>query len=195
MSARNIMRLYQQATPEDHAAGLAWYMKANAACERISKREGLPVYIVAGVVAALSPNNRWERNLVDAENLIHAYVIGAPEDSVNPCTYKAMRAKAWRILEELPEDASGVATILNGQKIKSFFSNIMGLDDLTIDGHARNIYYNERINLTDNRTNIGVKEYRFLQDEYRKAAKKLGVAAHVLQAVTWTTWRRIHAIG
>ena len=194
MTYRNIIRLYQQATPEDHAAGLAWYMKANAACERISRREGLPVYIVAGVVAALSPNNRWERNLVDAENLIHAYVIGAPEDSVNPCTYKAMRAKAWRILEELPNDSAGVMQILNGQKIKSFFSNIMGLEDITIDGHARNIYYNERINLTDNRTNIGVKEYRFLQSEYRKAAKRLDVAAHIVQAVTWTAWRRLHNI-
>ena len=40
----------------------------------------------------------------------------------------------------------------------------MGEDDITIDGHARNIYYNERVGLTDAKTSIGKKEYATLPE-------------------------------
>ena len=58
--------------------------------------------------------------------------------------------------------------MLNGRKIVCFYENIMGEDTCTIDGHARNIAYNERVNLTDNKTNIGVKEYANLQEHIAK---------------------------
>ena len=62
-----------------------------------------------------------------------------------------------------------------------------------------NIAYNERVGLTDDKTNIGVKEYRTLQAEYVAAAKRTRVngralKAFELQAITWVTWRRIHNI-
>ena len=69
--------------------------------------------------------------------------------------------------------------MLNGRKIVCFYENIMGEDTCTIDGHARNIAYNERVNLTDNKTNIGVKEYANLQMAYRQAAKRCTVNGRV----------------
>ena len=66
---------------------------------------------------------------------------------------------------------------------------------MTIDGHARNIAYNERVGLTDNKTNIGKREYKELQALYIRAAKRAGIAPHEMQAVTWTAWRRIHGIA
>ena len=72
-------------------------------------------------------------------------------------SYHTMKAKAWRILEEMPDYAQA-KVILNGQKITCFFENIMGENTCTIDGHARNIAYAERIGLTDDKTNIGKKE-------------------------------------
>ena len=98
-----------------------------------------------------------------------------------------------------PFDHDGVIDILNGQKIVSFYRNIMGDDTCTIDGHARNIAYAERVGLTDDKTNIGVKEYRTLQADYVSAAKRTRVngralKAFELQAITWVTWRRIHNI-
>ena len=66
---------------------------------------------------------------------------------------------------------------------------------MTIDGHARNIAYNERVGLADDRTNIGIREYRALQDAYKDAAKQIGIMPYQLQAITWTVWRDLHGIA
>ena len=85
--------------------------------------------------------------------------------------------------------------ILNGKKIVSFFRNISGDEtDITIDGHARNIYYNDKQGLTTPNTNIKKNEYKDIQKAYLRASKKLGIKAYELQAITWVAWRRIHGI-
>ena len=97
-------------------------------------------------------------------------------------------------------DDDAVKTVLNGKKIVCFYENIIGDDTCTIDGHARNIAYNERVNLTDSKTTIGVVEYRKLQEAYQIAAKRCRVngkvlKAYELQAITWVTWRKQHGIA
>ena len=110
-----------------------------------------------------------------------------------------MKRKAWSILEEMP-DHEGVITILNGQKIVSFYRNIMDLDDTcTVDGHAKNIYYGKRHGLTDDKSNVGKKEYKTISDAYVAAGKRARVNGRALkafeiQAITWVVWRRIHNI-
>ena len=99
-----------------------------------------------------------------------------------------MKQKAWDILAARP-DYDGAKTMLKGQKITSFFMDIMGEFNVTIDGHARNIAYGERIGLTDDRTNIGKKEYRALQAAYEEAARRVGLMPYQLQAITGGVWR------
>jgi hypothetical protein len=41
---------------------------------------------------------------------------------------------------------------------------------------------------------MGKKQYRELQAAYVTAAKRVKVKPHELQAITWTTWKRIHNI-
>ena len=36
----------------------------------------VPVYIVVAVIAALSPNNKWSRNVLNADALIGAFISG-----------------------------------------------------------------------------------------------------------------------
>jgi len=198
MSVENILATYKMATPEEKRDGIVWYADALRDCTRIALDTCVPLHIVVGVVASLSPNNKWERNIINAKNLIHAHVNGDGMDSIKVSTYHTMKRKAWSILEAMP-DHDGVIDILNGQKIVSFYRNIVGDDTCTIDGHARNIAYAERVGLTNDKTNIGVKEYRTLQAEYVQAAKRTRVngralKAFELQAITWVTWRRIHNI-
>ena len=93
-----------------------------------------------------------------------------------------------------------VKAILNGKKIVCFFENILGEDTCTIDGHARNIAYNQRVNLTDGKTSIGKLEYANLQEAYLQASKRCSVngrrlKAYELQAITWVTWRKMHNIA
>ena len=109
-----------------------------------------------------------------------------------------MKRKAWSILEQMP-DHEGVIDILNGQKIVSFYRNIMGDDTCTVDGHAKNIYYGERHGLADDKTNVGKKEYKTISDAYVKAGKRVRVngrslKAFEIQAITWVVWRRVHNI-
>lgn len=194
----NIIKIYKLATPEEKRDGIVWYANAYSDCNRISLDLSVPVHIVTGVVAALSPNNKWDRNVTNARELIQAFVNGDGMDSVKVSTYHTMKKKAWSILEDMP-DHEGVIVLLNGQKIVSFYRNIMGDDTCTVDGHAKNIYYGERHGLTDDRTNVGKKEYKTISDAYVKAGKRVRVngrslKAFEIQAITWVVWRRIHNI-
>jgi hypothetical protein len=191
---RNILKVYRMATDDDVREGIEWYARAFREAVAISRRLSLPVSTVVGVMAALSPNNRWERNKVDAFNLCSAYVNGLSVDDIKVSTYHRMKAKAWSILDDRLTDDDAILARLNGQKIRSFYSNIMGLDEVTVDGHALNIARGYRVGLTDDDTNIGKRLYRELQAAYVRAAKRAGVKPHEMQAVTWTVWKRIHNI-
>lgn len=191
---RNILKVYRMATADDVRDGIEWYARAKREAQSISRRLGVPVPTVVGVMAALSPNNRWERNKVDAFNMCSAYVEGLTMDAFKVSTYTKMKAKAWSILEDHLSDDDDILDRLNGQKIRSFYSNIMGLDEVTVDGHALNIARGYRVGLTDDQTNIGKRMYRDLQGAYVRAAARAGVKPHEMQAITWTVWKRVHNI-
>ena len=189
----NIISVYRDADETQHAEGLLWYSDAQKAAHNIAVKYDIAVYIVVAVIAALSPNNKWTRNVRNANALIGAFIRGDGIDSVKVSTYNKMKQKAWDILAARP-DYDGAKAMLKGQKITSFFMDIMGEFNVTIDGHARNIAYGERIGLTDDRTNIGKKEYRALQAAYEAAAERLGLMPYQLQAITWRVWRDRHGI-
>jgi hypothetical protein len=191
---RNILKVYRQATQEDTINGVEWYARAERMAKAIAQDAGLPLPTVIGVMAALSPNNRWERNCRDAATMCHAWQNGDSMDSFKVSCYNTMKAKAWAILDLGLTDDEDILSHLNGQKIRSFYSNIRGLDEVTIDGHALNIARGKREGLTTDKTNIGKREYRDLQAAYVRAAKRVDVKPHVLQAITWTVWKRIHNI-
>jgi len=199
VTTRNIKKVFRLATQREIVDGQIWYTRARKECQAVADQFGMPLHIVVGVVSALSPNNKWERNVVNAVSLCDAFCNGDAVESVKVSTYNTMRDKAWRILES-NGDEDEVLTILNGPKIKSFFKCIMGYDECCIDGHARNIAYNERIGLTSAALNISPKEYVTLGDVYRKAAKQLTIEEgynlkpYEVQAITWVAWRRIHNI-
>ena len=197
MSKHNIRKMYKYAqanlTQDEIADAIIWYDIALGEATSIAQDLDMPVYIVVAVMAALSPNNKWERNKVNAYELCKAFQDGQDMDSVKVSTYHKMKLKAWTILEVIP-DYETAKLMLKGKKIISFYSNIMGEDDITIDGHARNIAYNERVGLTDAKTSIGVKEYASLQKEYLTVAKEYGLLGRQLQAITWVAWKRKHNI-
>tara|TARA_B100001063_G_C16710722_1_gene527852 strand:+ start:477 stop:1091 length:615 start_codon:yes stop_codon:yes gene_type:complete len=184
----NIMACYRAADSLQVAEGLLWYPDAQKQAHNIAAKYGIAVYIVVAVIAALSPNNKWTRNVVNADALIAAFLRGDGIDAVKVSTYHAMKKKAWDILAARP-DYDGAKRMLKGQKITSFFCDIMGEFNVTIDGHARNIAYDEKVGLTDDRTNIGVREYRGLQAAYEEAAQRLGLMPYQIQAITWRVWR------
>jgi len=191
---RNILKTYRIATVSDVADGVEWYDRAKRMAAWIAKETGIPETTVIGAMAALSPNNRWERNCKDALTMCQAWINGDTTDDFKVSCYNTMKQKAWSILEDDLTTDEDILSRLNGQKIRSFYSNIRGLDEVTIDGHALNIARGKREGLTSDKTNMGKKQYRELQAAYVTAAKRVKVKPHELQAITWTTWKRIHNI-
>ena len=126
--------------------------------------------------------------------MCQAWINGEDLTDFKVSCYNTMKAKAWSILEDDLTEDDDILTRLNGQKIRSFYSNIRGLDEVTIDGHALNIALGIRQGLTTDKTNMSKKVYRERQEDYVKAAKRVKIKPHELQAITWTTWKREHGI-
>jgi len=190
----NILQVFVQATTDEIEQGKQWYTDALESAQAIADRHELPLHIVVGVVAALSPTNKWERNLIDADNMCEVFVSGGYVEDCAPCTYKKMRDKAWTILVEMPEHAIDVDPILKGPKITDFFWCILGdVDVCVIDGHAWCIANDDRRTMQEVPF-IGKKLRQELQDAYSVAAHTEGLTAYQMQATTWVTWKRIHNV-
>ena len=191
---RNINKVFTQATEVELDHGLTWYATAQAECQAIADEFELPLRVVVGVAAALSPTNLWGQNLKDARLFCDTFVGGGYYTDVKASTYKKMWEKAWSILESVPADSNAVAKILNGPKITDFFWCIMGENVCVIDGHAWGIAYADR-RVMQEVPSIGKALRKELQGAYTRAGKKHGLTAYQMQAVTWVAWRRIHGIA
>ena len=204
----NIQAVFYQATASEIEYGIAWYSIANKTAERLAKAYGVPFLTVCGVIAALSPNARWEQNIQSAEKMLTAFNLGNGIDSFTVTTYSQNKKKAWEILSS-GEGKDGIIRLLNGviklprlNKTANFFLNIAfpeSNDYVTIDGHAKNITLGIRQTLANNAT-VSPKEYPLLVEAYRQATEAINRAegtnyrAHEIQAITWVCWRRLHKI-
>jgi len=193
-NVNNIKAIYQLATIQEKISGYDWYAQARAVAVVIATAYKVELVTVIGVIAALSPRNKWERNLIDAENIIEAYVTD-PDSAIHVkcCTFNGNKAKAIKILSDSKPTLDSMLDMLSGPKLREFASCIFGLEDVCIDGHAYCIWNGGRTSLA-NIPAIGVKLRREIKADYIKAAKRLGISPAVCQAVTWCAWRRIHGV-
>ena len=189
----NILAVFFNATDLETINGADWYPTANNAALIMAERYSVSLETAAGVVAALSPNNRWERNLTDADSMIRAYSIGGHNaaDSIKVGTYNANKIKALAILS-----GDDCLQILGGLKVRAFYDCIIGGDSVCIDGHAYAIWKGERIPTTQT-PKITPKIYDSIVADYRQAARvinlilKADYSAAQIQAITWIAWRRM----
>lgn len=178
----NILRVYNLSTEADREEGHNWYTLAHQFALETGERYDIPVERVCGVISALSPRNKWHRNLTDARNICSAFYQGIPLDQVKVSTFHSNRDKCQPILEGKPIDQ-----IIKGPKTWAFYNNILDPSGphITIDFHAANICDWEH----RSHSIRGAKYLRY-QSYYLEAAKILSIHPSTLQAITWTTWRR-----
>ena len=205
VNAREIVAKFQLATSQEVQLGCDWYRSALNIAGRIQAKyhtteRPLTVELVAGIIAALSPNNRWERNIIDAEALIKVWAAGGSDAdilAVKCCTYPVMRQKALDILK-----GSDIVKTLNGPKIIEFFNCITNpmLNDLCIDGHAYSIWLGQRVVMKDV-PNIKAKKLRSqIKTDYVDACTFINEELNEsftpadIQAITWVTHKRIHNV-
>lgn len=197
MTARNqkhIQALLDLASAGEQSEGLTWYQRANLAAVRLADQYEIGIDTAAGVIAALSPRNKWERNLIDAENLIATFVAAGYDacEEVKVCTFGTNKKKALDILLWAASDDLA-REILSGPKLIEFFNCITGNDDVCIDGHAYSIWYGDRVTLA-NVPSIGKKLRAEIKKDYLAVAKKNNLKGYEVQAITWVAHRRIHGV-
>ena len=201
-NAREIVAKFTLATSQEVQLGVDWYPSALDIANRIAVKYGVSAETAAGVIAALSPNNRWERNIVDAENIIKCWAAGGTRSdllAVKVCTYGKMKEKAIDILTT--PIGVNIKETLKGKKIVEFFNCITNplLNDVCIDGHAYSVWFGQRLTMKEVPA-IGKKLRSQIKTDYRDATafinEELGTyySASTIQAITWVTHKRIYNV-
>ena len=152
--------------------GLSWYNRAYNECLLLSQVFELPLSKVVGAVSALSPNNKWNRNLFDTWNF-----LDKPSLKTKVCTFIGQRKKALAILESDGSDDS-ILAILKGNKTCNFYQNILyhkTSDVVTVDTWA---YRSVDVKPS-------VKNFKIVEQAYKEVANDLNLRPHQLQAVVW----------
>lgn len=183
--SRNLVRLYKRASDDDIRRGVAWYPTAHRLVLEWADTYQLATACVACVVAAISPQCEWERNLIIADDVL----AGRPV-SVGGATH-ANIDKARRILRDRSTDMSRYFKC--GPKVTSFAVNLAGdYDYPTIDTHAVQAAMNDALT-TDVVRNW--QHYAVFVSAYIAAARKVKRSPAEFQAIIWHTWKRLHPRG
>ncbi|WZE63534.1 hypothetical protein PANI_CDS0014 [Maribacter phage Panino] len=177
----NILKIYDNDTSTANVDN--WYLKANDFAKTLSQRYDVQLSKVCGVIAALSPLKKWSENKRIAESFL-----------LNGNAYhtKTMKDKAKSILKS-DGGTSTIVDILNGDKITSFFLNILEPNNgnvVTIDRHALDICLGVYQGNVERR--MTSNQYLFFVKCYLIAANERNLTPSEIQAVTWVKWRDIN---
>ena len=178
----NILATFDSATSADIEIGKSWYLAANALAWEI---DPMRPWNGAGVIAALSPRLRWDKNAAYARLAynLKGYDISVVSNYIP--TLGNSRNKALAMV-----NGAHVSEVLGkGLKTNAFWHNILNpytSNEVTVDKHAFNIANGER---TGYDVVIKDKDYREIANLYREAARIAGIAPLHMQAITWVAWR------
>lgn len=182
----NLLATYHKANAAEICDGQLWYRDRNCEANRLAEENGLTIRQTAGIIAAVSPGLRWEKNVECAERIIR----GESLNGLGVRWYNGVR-KAERILAGHDPDV-----VLKGNKVRAFASCIVNPSDsvaVCIDGHAYAIWCGRRIPL-DDVPPLNNRLYHRIAGDYVFVAKVLSIRPCQLQAVTWCCWRRLHNV-
>ena len=177
--SKNLDYFFNLATNKEIASGKEWYKVANQFCTDNATKYNKSPLVVASVVSALSPRNKWEQNLKDAINVLKAVRDGKQPEQIKVCTFHKNKFKAFNIakgLQEINEDS---------RKTFNFVRNIAHLDPqaLTIDiWHLRACLRQFK---SIGSASIGRLAYEQIKSLTIKKANKLGLKGYELQAIIW----------
>ena len=212
MTKRNVKKIlatYELSTNLERIEGAQWYDTAYRISSSLSKEFDIQLTTAAAVIAALSPHNRWPTNVRNGTELISAYKINKDSASaVKVSTFNRNKDKALTILNkdhELKDLCLGkiilestfenfIKDTLSGPKVIEFFNSILlDTSEVTVDGHAFNIWNGQKVPLSSVKK-ISKKLRIEIKRDYVAAANELAITPSACQATTWCAWRRIHGI-
>ena len=182
----NLRAWRSRADSQDIKEGLSWYRDAHEFTKEVSEETGVDQLTAAGVLSALSPANKWERNKFDAMNLCKAWSLGKSPDSVRCCTYNANKRKAWAILEGDKEAFErSPKTWAFAHTIATRSENCVVIDRW----HARACLSRSK-RRKEVQEALTAKQYDRIERLTIEEAGKQGEVPYVFQAIIWVTIKR-----
>jgi hypothetical protein len=170
-NVRRILTAYSEATSQDMAEGAVWYPAARELAFELAGE-----YVMgAGVIAALSPQVQWDRNISLARDAFADHFHGQVGDAIR---------KARLIMGGDDPDR----VLPRGKKTWHFYHTILDpytTEHVTIDRHA----YCIATGIKSPPQHIGAPLYRSLTADYQYAARYIGRPVSEVQAVTWVHYR------
>lgn len=181
--SNNLDNQFNQATDQQINDGLKWYKDANKECLNIANRYDVAPILVASVISALSPRNKWEQNVKDTYTVFEAIKYDIHPTDVKVCTFHTNKFKAFNIA------VNGLYITEASPKTYSFAQNIANLsnDFVTIDIWHLRACFNDSIKI--NNASIGKIAYGQISDLTIRKADKLGLTGFEYQAIIWCSVR------
>lgn len=187
-AVQRLLHYYSLATAEEINKGLNWYNEANQYAKQMAEENNLPLFVVCGIISALSPQKNWQENKKLAWEFIYKGKRGGHTS--------AQIDKAEACL--LADNANDIFNLLTkeGKKTSWFFYNILHPTietGTTIDRHAIGtcVYNHNKIKtIPDAWATMTIHQYNFFQEVYASAAQHRGILPHQMQAIVWTVFRR-----
>lgn len=187
----NILKYYKLSSDIEKLRGKNWYLDANYFADIMQQRHGYKKYQIVGIISALSPQTNWQEN----KRIAELFLMGYREELHNGNQiYKAelcLTAKKSEVFKLLTKD---------GKKTSYFYNNILYCNysnGVTIDRHAIGICTqkpNKTKSISNNEAQITKTQYDFFQTCFIEASKKLDILPHQLQAITWSSYRRVRGL-
>jgi hypothetical protein len=173
--SKNLDYYFNLASSEDISNGLNWYKEANQFCIEQSKLFNLSPFVVASVVSALSPRNKWNTNLKDAITVLSAVKNNVSPENTKVSTFHTNKFKAFALIKGLKEISN------ESRKTYAFVCNVGNLDytRVTVDVWHLRACFNKTCG------SIGKLAYDQLERLTISKAKKLGLKGFEYQAIIW----------
>jgi hypothetical protein len=178
ISTENILDTYHRTSDFDRHEGLNWYKTARVECETLATEYSLPVHLIVGIVAVLSPRLNWRKNILAAKAVIDGTKV--------PGAYPKNVEKAKTILE-----TGEVFPTLSGPKVTAFYTNILHYNiegPVTVDTWAYRVFLGD---WNWYAKAIPDEEIFWVGQAYREAASQVGLTPQELQAIVWVYIRRV----
>ena len=181
--SRNLDYYFNKATKQEIKTGLNWYKEANNICKDIATKYNTTTLIAAQVISALSPRNKWDKNIKDSYKVFEAIKNGIPAESIKVSTFHTNKFKSYAIIN------NNVQITDKSLKTYNFVNNIALLSNehLTIDIWHLRACFSRTIKI--DKASIGRIAYQQIKELTIKKANKLGIKGYELQAIVWGSIR------
>ena len=183
----NIDFYFNASTKKEQQDGKQWYIKAQNFVEETALNYAYSFDVVAGVLSALSPRNKWEQNKKDCITVLNAVNNGISPEDVKVCTFHKNKFKAFGIAK------GNVKITEDSQKTYSFINNIAYLDNkyVTIDIWALRACFNKTISIKS--ATIGKTAYKQITNIFLEKSQEYDIKGFELQAILWLTAQRLYS--